>query len=303
MLEEALQALAIRPDGVYLDGSFGYGGHARSILSRLGSRGRVYAIDQDWHALTRADVKDKRLILEHCRWSNLDRFIDSHALTNRLDGVLFDIGVSSPQLDDAQRGFSFMNDGPLDMRMDSRNGTPASVWVNSAKREELISVLRHCGEEPHAAKVATAIVRARAVEPIQGTVRLAEIIAAVKPKPWHKHPATRAFQAIRIHVNRELEELESALNCVPDMLRTCGRLVVISFHSLEDRLVKHFIRNKATVSAGDAAGLPLRQSELPAPCLRILGRMRRPSDAEVERNPRARSARMRIAERLDVSVH
>lgn len=298
MLQEVLESLEVCPGGTYLDGSFGGGGHARGILSRLGARGQIYAIDRDPMAIQRADLRDERLVLEQCRWSELSEFAARHELFNHLNGVLLDLGLSSPQVDEASRGFSFMRDGPLDMRMDPQCGEPASEWLNRAGREQLKTVFQRYGEEPRAARIAAAIVKERLSSPIQSTVQLAELIARHTPKPWRRHPATRVFQAIRIHVNRELDELEAALACLPKLLIRAGRLVVISFHSLEDRMVKRFLRRNSSASAWDAPGLPLRHEQLERPCLRILGALRRPGKDEIAGNPRARSARMRVAERI-----
>ena len=295
-----MEALAIQPSGIYLDGTYGRGGHARALLARLGSAGRLFGLDRDPDAVAHArDLmeRDSRLIVEQGAFSGVEEFARRHGILGTVDGILLDLGVSSPQLDLPERGFSFSSDGPLDMRMDTRSGQTAAQWLASASEAEIAKVLHEYGEERHARRIARAIVRARLGSPLRTTARLAEIVAASNPS-WEqgKHPATRAFQAIRIQVNRELDELNACLHVVCDLLAAGGRLVVISFHSLEDRIVKRFIRDEAR-GERFPRGVPVTVRENRAR-LRAVGKPLRPSTQEVARNPRARSAVMRVAERL-----
>jgi 16S rRNA (cytosine1402-N4)-methyltransferase len=300
LLEETLEALAIKPDGIYIDGTYGRGGHARALLTRLGPAGRLLALDRDPEAAAEARKLadgEPRLTVQQAPFSRLAEVARERGLTGTVSGLLLDLGVSSPQLDCAERGFSFTADGPLDMRMDPRGGESAAQWLARAREAEIARVLFEYGEERYARRIARAIVRGRHSAPLTRTRRLAEIVAGACPtREPGKHPATRTFQAIRIHVNRELEELASCLKSVCDLLAVGGRLAVISFHSLEDRLVKRFIRDEAR---GERLprGLPVTAREL-HPRLRAVGRAVRPSAAEVEANPRARSAVLRVAERL-----
>ena len=298
--DEVLAGLAIRPDGRYCDGTFGRGGHTAAILAALGPAGRVVAIDRDPEAVRegrRRFAEESRLTLVRGSFGPLEERVRAAGLAGELDGVLLDLGVSSPQLDEARRGFSFMQDGPLDMRMDNEAGQSAAQWLAKAGERDIATVLRELGEERFARRIARAIVAARADAPIERTGQLAAIVAAAVPtREPGKHPATRTFQAIRIHVNRELEELESALPQAVRLLAPGGRLCVISFHSLEDRIVKRFIRRE---EQGDPvyAGLP----DVPAharPRLRRVGARVVPDETEVAANPRARSAVLRVAERL-----
>jgi len=298
--DEVLAGLAIRPGGRYCDGTFGRGGHTAAILGALGPSGRVVAIDRDPDAIRAGQRRfegESRLTLVRGSFGPLEERVRAAGIEGELDGVLLDLGVSSPQLDEARRGFSFMQDGPLDMRMDNEAGQSAAQWLAKAGEREIAAVLSELGEERFARRIARAIVAARAVEPILGTGQLAAIIAAAVPtREPGKHPATRSFQAIRIHVNRELEQLEQALPQAVRLLAPGGRLCVISFHSLEDRIVKRFIRRE---EQGDPvyAGLP----DVPAharPRLRRVGAKVVASEAEVAANPRARSAVLRIAERV-----
>ncbi|MEX2051072.1 MAG: 16S rRNA (cytosine(1402)-N(4))-methyltransferase RsmH [Steroidobacteraceae bacterium] len=292
----ALDALAIRADGSYVDATFGRGGHAGEILGRLGEEGKLLAIDRDPEACAAASILfsgDPRATVVRARFSSLDQ----HVPAGSADGILFDLGVSSPQLDEARRGFSFLRDGPLDMRMDPEEGESAASFLARADEREIAMVIARLGEERHARRIARAIVAARKTEPVATTGRLAGIVAAAVPgREPGRHPATRTFQALRIHVNDELGEIERALPRAVAALAPRGRLVVISFHSLEDRIVKRFMR---AASREDPvwAGLP----GVPAaarPRLRLVGRASFADEAEVARNPRARSAVMRAAERL-----
>lgn len=300
LLDEALAALAVRGDGYYVDGTFGRGGHSGAILGRLGPAGHLLAIDQDADAVSSAREQfgdDPRFSVAHASFAELDEVVNARGIGGQVDGVLLDLGVSSPQLDDADRGFSFLRDGALDMRMDQRQATSAADWVAKASEMEISSVLHRFGEERHARRIARAIVAARRESPISTTRRLAEIVAAANPA-WErdKHPATRTFQAIRIHINQELSAIEQCLPQAVKVLKIGGRLAVITFHSLEDRLVKQFFRNAAR---GDRfpKGLPVPADRL-SPSLRLLGKPVAPSASEVARNPRARSARLRAAERI-----
>jgi 16S rRNA (cytosine1402-N4)-methyltransferase len=300
LLDEVLAGLAVRADGRYCDATFGRGGHTAAILGALGAAGRVLAIDRDPDAIRAGHVRfagEPRLTLVRGSFGRLEERVRAAGLEGELDGVLLDLGVSSPQLDEARRGFSFMQDGPLDMRMDNEAGQSAAQWLARASERDIVAVLRTLGEERYAGRIARAIVAARAVESIERTGQLAALVASAVPtREPGKHPATRTFQAIRIHVNGELEALESALPQAVRLLAPGGRLCVISFHSLEDRIVKRFIRREAH---GDPvyAGLP----QVPPharPRLERIGRAVAANEAEVERNPRARSAVLRVAGRL-----
>ncbi|MDX1375954.1 MAG: 16S rRNA (cytosine(1402)-N(4))-methyltransferase RsmH [Burkholderiales bacterium] len=296
MLEETLAALALRPEGVYVDGTFGRGGHARALLARLGPRGRLIAIDRDPEAIAAARaLRDARVHAVQAPLRALAATLDAAGIRHA-DGMLFDLGVSSPQLDDPARGFSFRADGPLDMRMDPGSGVSAAQWLATAAEPEIREVIRNYGEERFAKQIAAAIVAARAGQPIRTTRQLADLVgAAVRTREPGQDPATRTFQALRILVNRELEEVSLMLPQAVAHLATHGRLAVISFHSLEDRIVKRFFAGAARPAL--PADLPIRASEMPAPQLRLIGRARRPSAAELAENPRARSALLRVAER------
>jgi 16S rRNA (cytosine1402-N4)-methyltransferase len=296
LLEEAVAALRVRPDGIYVDGTFGRGGHSAAILAQLGVRGRLLALDQDPAALAANPIADRRLELIHGRFSTMTRELAARGV-RRVAGVLLDLGVSSPQLDEAQRGFSFAADGPLDMRMDPTAGESAAEWLARASEQEIREVIGTYGEERFAKQVAGAIVAARSREPVRTTGQLAAIVGgAVRTREPGKHPATRTFQALRIFVNQELAELEMTLPQAVDLLEPGGRLAVVSFHSLEDRIVKNFLREAARADRLPR-GVPVRASELPPPRLRLVGRAVRPAPAEVAANPRARSATLRVAER------
>ncbi|MTC52157.1 16S rRNA (cytosine(1402)-N(4))-methyltransferase RsmH [Providencia alcalifaciens] len=303
LLDEAVNGLNIKPNGIYIDGTFGRGGHSRLILSQLGEQGRLIAIDRDPEAIKAAqEINDPRFMIKHGPFSAIADYVEEDGLVGKIDGVLLDLGVSSPQLDDPERGFSFMRDGPLDMRMDPTRGQSAQQWLMTAEADDIAWVLKTFGEERFSKRIARAIVERNhnpEEEPLTRTRHLAELIAKVSPvKDRHKHPATRSFQAIRIYINSELEEIEKALNGAMSVLAPEGRLSVISFHSLEDRLVKRFIRQNST-GPSVPAGIPLTEAqikELGAAKLRALGKMK-PSELEIDENPRARSSVLRFAER------
>ena len=298
LLEAALQALAIRPDGRYVDGTFGRGGHSRGILSRLGRNGRLLAMDRDPSALEASGqlAADPRFSFRQGAFSHMAEVIRQHWPEAGVDGVLLDLGVSSPQLDEPSRGFSFQHDGPLDMRMDPGTGIPASAWLNRADEAAIADVLHNLGEERFSRRIARAIVAARRTAPLTRTRELADLVRRAVPRSEPgRHPATRTFQALRIHVNDELGELRAWLDTIPDVLVPGARLAVISFHSLEDRLVKRAFQGRS-----DAPRLPRGLPVLPEatpPRLRMVGKPVRPDAAECKRNPRARSAVLRVGER------
>ena len=301
MLHEAVDALAIKPDGIYVDGTFGRGGHSRLILSRLGEGGRLLAIDRDPLAIAEAQtIKDPRFEIIPGAFSRLPYYLAERVLTVKVDGLLLDLGVSSPQLDDAERGFSFQKDGPLDMRMDPTSGVSAAEWLAYAEAEDIAWVLKEFGEERFAKKIARAIVHDREQTPFTRTRQLAELIARLVPnKEKNKHPATRSFQAIRIYINSELEEVERALHGALQVLAPQGRLAVISFHSLEDRIVKQFIRRQEK-GPEIPHGLPLTEAQLAGNrTLRSVGKAMKPSEEEIAANPRSRSSMLRVAQRLE----
>jgi 16S rRNA (cytosine1402-N4)-methyltransferase len=297
-VDEVMEALRVRPAGVYVDATFGRGGHSRAILARLGPEGRLIALDRDPAAVQAAQaLPDSRLRVVHSRFSRLGAVARGLGV-ERVDGVLFDLGVSSPQLEEAARGFSFRLEGPLDMRMDPGEGMSVGQWLAQATEREIGEVVKRYGEERFAKQIARAIVAARARKPIATTRELAAIVAqAVRTREPGQDPATRTFQALRIFINQELEELPLGLAQALELLNPGGRLVVISFHSLEDRIVKRFLQEEAR-PGGVPARLPLRAEALPAPRVRIVGRPVRPGPMEVAANPRARSAILRTAERL-----
>jgi 16S rRNA (cytosine1402-N4)-methyltransferase len=299
LLTPAVDALAIdsRPNGTFVDATFGRGGHSRLILERLGPGGRLIALDRDPDAVAAARaLKDPRVTSTHARFSALQATLDG-LRADPADGVLFDLGVSSPQLDDPRRGFGFRADGPLDMRMDPTQGTSAAEWLERAEEAEIREVISNYGEERFAKQIAKAIVAARRRGPLRRTGELAALVgSAVRTREPGQNPATRTFQALRIYLNQELEELSLALPQALAVLRRSGRLAVISFHSLEDRIVKNFMRAGASPAVPER--LPLRARELPPPKLRIVGPPRRPGPEEIKANPRARSAVLRVAEKL-----
>jgi len=298
LLDEAIEALRVRPDGAYLDATFGRGGHAGAILARLGPRGRVLALDRDPEAVAAAGaITDPRFAIRHAPFSALAETLAQAGLAP-VDGVLFDLGVSGPQLEAPARGFSFRMEGPLDMRMDPTRGETAAEWLARAGEAELRGVIKNYGEERFARPIAKAIVAARARGGIRTTLELARVVAAaVRTRERGQDPATRTFQALRIHVNQELAQLSLALPQAFAALAPGGRLVVISFHSLEDRIVKAYFRGLARPQVPER--LPLKASEMPQARLKLVGRAVRPTAREVAANPRARSAVMRVAEKLD----
>ncbi|GGW55222.1 16S rRNA (cytosine(1402)-N(4))-methyltransferase RsmH [Alishewanella tabrizica] len=301
LLAETLAGLAIKADGIYVDGTFGRGGHSREILQQLGSTGRLYAIDRDPSAIAAAAplLADARFHITHSPFAALAKIAEDQAIFGKIDGILLDLGVSSPQLDEAERGFSFMRDGPLDMRMDPTSGLSAAAWLATADVEDITFVLREYGEEKFAWRIANAIVAHRVEHPLTRTSELANLISQVVPKSAKekKHPATRSFQAIRIYVNSELEQVNLALQGAMAALKPGGRLCVISFHSLEDRLVKQFMRRHSKAEPVPR-GMPLTDAQLyKAIPLQLIGKAIMPSDTELAANPRARSAVLRIAQR------
>lgn len=300
LLEEALAALDLKADSIVLDGTFGRGGHSGAVLARLGDAGRLLAMDKDPAARQEALQQfgeDPCFAFRQDTFANMDEFAREQKVFGNLDAVLLDLGVSSPQLDDASRGFSFRADGPLDMRMNPEVGESAATWVARVAEADMVQVFREYGEERFAGRIAHAICVRRNEQPFETTADLAEVIRAANPK-WEKHkdPATRCFQAIRIAVNRELEDAEKGLQSAVDSLAVGGRLAVISFHSLEDRLVKRFMR-KSSQPEPALRGLPLRDSDLNV-SLKLVGKAVKPSAEELQRNPRARSAVLRVAEKV-----
>ncbi|WP_087016756.1 16S rRNA (cytosine(1402)-N(4))-methyltransferase RsmH [Thaumasiovibrio subtropicus] len=305
LLNEAVDGLAIKPNGIYVDGTFGRGGHSRHILSKLGENGRLIAIDRDPQAIAEAGkIDDPRFEIVHGPFSGLATYLTERGLAGKVDGVLLDLGVSSPQLDDAERGFSFMRDGPLDMRMDPTSGLSVSDWLKQADEEDIAWVIKEFGEERFGKRIARAIVENREndeSESLERTLQLAKLVDKAVPfKDKHKHPATRTFQAFRIYINSELEEIDVALNGALDILAPEGRLSVISFHSLEDRMVKRFIR-KQSKGPEIPHGLPLTDEQIKAlgsASLKAIGKAIKPSKEEIQQNARSRSSVLRVAERL-----
>ncbi len=297
LLHEAVEALAIKPDGTYVDGTFGRGGHSAMILERLGSKGKLIAFDKDPAAVAVGmSWRDDRFSMVHRSFADIADVLREQGV-GQVDGILLDLGVSSPQLDEAARGFSFRFDAPLDMRMDTSSGMTAAQWLATVDEGLLTEVIRDYGEERFAKQIARAIVAARAIEPIGTTRQLVELVGkAVRTREAGQNPATRTFQAIRIYLNHELEELARVLPECLTLLKEGGRMVVISFHSLEDRIVKHYMREMAE---GDKVprNVPIRASEVPQGKLKLIGRAVRAGTAELQANPRARSAVMRVAER------
>ncbi len=297
LLKESVDALISRPEGIYVDGTFGRGGHSTEILSRLNNNGRLIAFDKDPEAVSvanRLSESDKRFEIVHRSFAELKTELNDRSI--KADGVLMDLGVSSPQLDVAERGFSFLREGPLDMRMDNSRGQTAAEWIAEVEEHHMVRVFREFGEERFAKRIARHIIRQREQSAIKTTLQLAEIVeSAVPKKEAHKHPATRVFQAIRIEINSELKDLEHALVGAMDVVRAGGKLVVISFHSLEDRIVKRFFK-KFSQSQEFPLGVPVTQDMLKSP-LKIVGKALKADDEELKENTRSRSAVMRVAER------
>lgn len=300
--QEAIAALNVRSGGVYVDCTFGRGGHSRLILERLDKGGRLIAFDRDPEAVRAGQsLRDPRFTILHGAFSGVGMMLRANNVSG-VDGLLFDLGVSSPQLDDGRRGFSFRHDAQLDMRMDTTQGISAAQWLATASAADIGEVIKKHGEERFAKQIAAAIVAARARGPVDTTRQLAAIVAqAVPTREPRQDPATRTFQALRIHINQELEELSVVLPQCVDLLNPGGRLVIISFHSLEDRIVKRFLRHQAQPDVLPAR-LPVRARDLPQPRMQLIGRAQRPGAAEVATNPRARSAVMRIAERTPAGL-
>lgn len=300
LLNEAVDGLEIKPDGIYIDGTFGRGGHSELILKRLNEKGRLYAIDKDPEAIKvglELQEKDPRVTIHQGSFTTMRALAEQEQIAGQVDGILLDLGVSSPQLDDAERGFSFLREGPLDMRMDTTQGETAADWLNRAELQDIADVIKRYGEEKFAKRIATAIVERRVEKPLTTTLELAELIEEATPvKDKFKHPATRSFQAIRIYINQELIELEDVLEQGLDILSTKGRLSIISFHSLEDRIVKRFMRKK---SKGDdyPSDFPI-QDHLLNKELKIVGKAIKPSKEEIAVNSRSRSAVLRVGEKL-----
>jgi 16S rRNA (cytosine1402-N4)-methyltransferase len=303
LLREAVEALAIKPEGTYVDGTFGRGGHSRAILERLGANGRLIAIDRDPRAVEAGEAlarMDKRFSMRHVAMSELSDVLEDVSGSRKqvVDGMLADLGVSSPQLDEQDRGFSFRFDGPLDMRMDTSRGETVEAWLNRAEEQEIGEVIWRYGEERFARQIARAVIAARVIGRIRTTRELAELVGkTVRTREPGQHPATRTFQALRIFINQELEEIEQVLPQAMDGLRTGGRLVVIAFHSLEDRIVKRFMQNAAKADHLPSK-LPIRANEVNDATLKIIGKPIRATDTEIAANPRARSAIMRTAQKL-----
>ena len=300
LLDEAVEAMLVDPSGLYVDGTFGRGGHSAELLSRLSDDGQVIAIDKDPQAISAGQKRfeqDKRLTMIHGSFADLAEIVEQAGKHGTVSGVLLDLGVSSPQLDQPHRGFSFLKDGPLDMRMDTTQGISAAEWIAAADEAEIARVIKEYGEERYARRMAAAVVRARNEKPITRTLELAQILSEAHPA-WErgKHPATKAFQAIRIFINRELADLEALLSQIIDCLKVGGRLVIISFHSLEDRRVKRFIRDQEQ-GIKLPKNLPIRDIERGIRLIKV-GKPIKPANSEIQDNPRARSAVMRVAERV-----
>ncbi|WP_084205751.1 16S rRNA (cytosine(1402)-N(4))-methyltransferase RsmH [Thiomicrorhabdus chilensis] len=299
LLKESVEGLDIRPDGVYIDGTFGRGGHSRAILEQLGPNGHLIGIDQDPQAVEYAkqNFQDPRFEIQHGSFEKVAEYCEARGLNGKVDGLLLDLGVSSPQLDEAERGFSFMRSGPLDMRMNPQDGLSAREWLKQVDEQTLVKVLRQYGEERFAGRIARAIKEVSEKDALQTTLDLAELVKKVSPKTErNKHPATRTFQAIRIAVNKELDVLKTVLEAAVAILAPGGRLAVISFHSLEDRIVKQFIRDQSTMK--DLFPDSPIQLEVIEPVLKKVGKPIFPTEEECRLNARSRSAVLRIAERL-----
>lgn len=301
LLSESVEGLAIKEGGIYIDGTFGRGGHSQAILHKLGSNGHLMAIDKDPEAIEMAQqqfANDGRFSIKHGSFAQLKEFVEEKGWLGQVDGILLDLGVSSPQIDDAERGFSFKSDGPLDMRMDHSSGVSAAEWLATVEEAELAKVLWVYGEERFSRRIARAVVREREKEPLTTTRQLAELVADAVPKRERgKDPATRSFQAIRIYINRELDDLRDVLEQVMEVLAIGGRVAVISFHSLEDRIVKRYLRGQSR-SDVFPKDLPVMESMIPKANMKLIGKAIKASKDELAVNVRARSAVLRIAERL-----
>ncbi len=300
LLNEAIESLNIHPDGIYIDGTFGRGGHAKAILDQLSNEGKLIAIDQDPDAIKIGQKQfgeDARFDIVHASFADIEKIASELKIIEKVDGILLDLGVSSPQLDDATRGFSFMRDGPLDMRMDNTQGESAADWINRADEKDIIFVLKKYGEERFAKRIANAIVNKRQEQTFTTTKQLADIVVQAIPRhEKHKHPATRSFQAIRIYINRELEALQDFLEQSLEVLKEGGRVAIITFHSLEDRIVKEFIVKKER-DENYPADFPIQQDQL-KPRIKKLGKAIKPTEKEIGENVRARSAKLRVMEKL-----
>ncbi|MBF7072036.1 16S rRNA (cytosine(1402)-N(4))-methyltransferase RsmH [Glaciecola sp. MH2013] len=301
LLQESISGLNIKPDGIYIDATFGRGGHSQHILKQLSENGRLIALDRDDAAIEAAKTfsDDPRFSIHHVAFSNIKDVVNELDLMGEIDGVLMDIGVSSPQLDDASRGFSFQKDGPLDMRMDRSSGMSAATWLQYADLDEITMVLKTYGEEKFGKRIAHAVIEQRAIKPLETTAEFAALIdKAVPVKDKYKHPATRSFQGVRIFINGELDQLNAGLEGAVEVLKPGGRLAVISFHSLEDRVVKRFIRSQSK-GKDVPHNMPITQQEIDADkVLKAIGKAIKPSREEVSENVRSRSSVLRVAEKL-----
>jgi 16S rRNA (cytosine1402-N4)-methyltransferase len=302
LYEEAIASLNIKADGIYIDCTFGRGGHSAGILQQLGASGRLLALDRDIEAINSHEAQqllpDKRFSLHHASFAELATTVEKLGYVSQIEGVLMDLGVSSPQLDNAERGFSFLHDGPLDMRMDISQGITAAHYLAQVEEQDLVKVLFEYGEERFAKRIARAIVERRQKQPLQTTLQLARLIEDCVPfKDKFKHPATRSFQAVRIEINQELEQIKSVLKQSVDVMAPGGRLVVIAFHSLEDRIVKRFIRNESG-HKHDPGRLPVKEQDIAKGQIKKVGKSIRAQPEEIKQNPRSRSAIMRVAEKI-----
>ena len=301
LLKESIAGLAIKPDGTYIDATFGRGGHSSAILAELGPEGRLFAFDRDPQAISAAEkfADDQRFSIIHAAFADMQTRLAEDMDIHAVDGVLMDLGVSSPQLDQAERGFSFLRDGPLDMRMDTTKGQSAAQWLTYADEQDIAQVIKEFGEEKFGKRIAHAIVNIRKETPLTSTLQLAQIISDAMPvKDKHKHPATRAFQGIRIYINSELDQLRDGLKAATSLLKPEGRLSIISFHSLEDRLVKRFMKDQAKGKAAPR-NMPITQAEIDADkVLKLIGKAHKAGESELNENVRSRSAVLRVAEKL-----
>lgn len=300
LLDEAVKALSVKPDGLYVDGTFGRGGHSQKIVDQLGEQGRLLVIDKDPQAIEVANAlyaDDQRVFVFHGSFADFSQALDSFDIDSLIDGFLLDLGVSSPQIDDARRGFSFQRDGELDMRMNPESGQSAAEWLSDAQDTEIMEVLWKFGDERFARRIARRIIEHREIKPLQTTLQLANLISEAVPRKFHgkRHPATKSFQAIRIYINKELDDLEHCLESGAERLAADGRMVVISFHSLEDRMVKRYFK-KLSTPAPVPRGLPILESNIALP-FRTIGKALKPDGKEVAENVRSRSSVMRILER------